>query len=367
MSEDIDGQSRQNGQQETPIEEGIQSHPNCPKCPFSDKSITSTELYELYSKKYSPSIAVMIIAKTCAVASLKVKNKDVLPLCVLDIGPSGHFKSRSSLALEDIFSKKNVLYLGSDFTIHSLMTEYGKEELENRCILVNDFTLLLRAKTKKSAKDRLLMGLAELMSEGRYIYSERGQKMELNARISLVGNMTLEDYEDNEALLQGSTLSERLLVVYCHVSEKEQEAFVKEEKERFGLKPTSKIKIKPIEIKLSQEDIQRITTIAKEWKAFIMSPSLPRVFDKIKALVCSHALLNGRDYLCDDEWKFLDLLRPHIMNPVKKGKDFEIVRLYMQSMKVKDIAKELGYSPNSLKVVYNVIERYKKRGVIPMN
>jgi len=72
------------------------------------------QIYDYFENKYS--LGYLGLFKATAMASMFIKNRDVIPLSILCIAPSGQFKSRTTIELTNIFSNKSIIDLGSDFT-----------------------------------------------------------------------------------------------------------------------------------------------------------------------------------------------------------------------------------------------------------
>ena len=119
------------------------------------------------SDKFLPILAPVTVLKCCAIVSCKLHRPR---LSVLQIAPSRELKAYTSYEAMSLFDPSFYLNLGSDFTMNSLQ-RYQKELKSNRCLLCNDGTILLSSKSPRT-KNRLVGGLAELISDGRYKYQD---------------------------------------------------------------------------------------------------------------------------------------------------------------------------------------------------
>ena len=329
------------------------------KMDFEESSVSEL-IHSYYEGKYGKGIVGLI--KSIAVASVRVKNPDVLPLSVLDVSPSGNFKSRNSIELSMLFPSSYIQSLGSDFTIHSLMREYENGKLlDGRVALVNDLALLLNSKQSRT-RHRLMNALAELLSEGEYKYGERDTSLGIKAHMGLIANITLETYLDYPTLFQKNTLIERFLGVFYPTDLEEQRKFACERKKRFQMKPKQRITVKKTHVDVSENDQLKAVEVADKWRLFIMSPSLTRVTDKIISLLAGHAALNGRNYISNDDWKLLEHIQPLLQEPTVGKKEYDVLMLYNKNLPVKEITTAAGYK--SQKSVYNILNKYRRRGVI---
>ena len=133
-----------------------------------------------------------------------------------------------------IFSKNKLVYLGSDFTIHSLEKDY-REGLDKKCLLINDLALLLGSKAERT-RQRLVNALAELYSEGVYIYRDWQKTFKIKGRFSLLANITRYMFYRNRGGLLGNTFLDRCLVVYYRLTDQEMSRGNLEREERNKLK-----------------------------------------------------------------------------------------------------------------------------------
>jgi hypothetical protein len=177
------------------------------------------QLENYYTKKYNKTVSPIAILKTLAVISSDFKQNN--KLWILHVAPSRHLKTKTSEEQRNIFSKKKLVEIGSDFTIHSLQREY-KNSFHNKCVIINDMTLLLGSKAPRT-KARLIDAFSELASEGKYHYGDYGNDFTIKARFSLISNITPLSYLRNQKLLLGNTFTERCLIVYHKLSKDEME------------------------------------------------------------------------------------------------------------------------------------------------
>jgi len=342
-------------------------------------SSVSSCLHKCFQEKFGQGI--FAVARASAIASLHVKNKDIIPVSLLEISASGNYKSQLSNACLELFPKKTI-ELGSDFTMHVLVQKFGSDGkgLTGKTALVNDLSLLFRSKAQRT-RERLIAGLAEILSENQYIYMERQANFSFTARINIIANITPEIYDEQQDLFAKSTFGERLLPIFKPLDLDEQENFALESVERFKMSYNgSPINLKPRTIKITKEQKQDIVNIAKDLRLRLLSPSLSRVHDKVYSLLCGHALLNGRDYLHQDDFDFITKLKPYFSGDAAIDQ-YNILSRHINGVSTRDIVRQLyGLTPietkdndksknkpyeAKLRHVQRTISSLKLRGVIP--
>jgi hypothetical protein len=338
---------------------GLKTNTKSKEITIFKHSPISQKIYDFYNGKYG--MGWIGLVKCCSVASLKVENEDAMPVSILDVSPSGNYKSRSSSELREIFPEDYTYYLGSDVTIHGIINETENGEIiDSKAVIINDLVLTLETKTSRGGM-RLICGLAELLSDGIYKYSDRNDMMAIEARISIVANMTRDKYLYNPRLFQGTTFEERMLVLHHSVDTDVQKEFFLDRANRFTMSIGERVEIEPGRIAVTRANRERAVNVAEKWRLFAMSPSLSRVGDKVYSLLLSHALLNGRDHLCEDDWLFLEKIQPYLMEPTMGKKHIRVLLLYNEGKSVDDIAGTVDYSKEN---VYKILDKYRKRGVI---
>ena len=326
---------------------------------FEDSDNTK-RILEYFKVKYGESLMAIGLAKSLSVASLKVK--ECFPLNIVNVSPAGHFKSRTSIEQVEIFGKRNIINFGSDFTIHGLAEQYDKGRgINNKTCLINDLTLLFGSKSKQ-AKERLINALAEMLSEGSYAYKNFKENWEMKARISLIGNITIETYMKYYKELLESTFGERCLTLYNVVERDEEASFNKEKRERIAIDFGDKVKLKSRCVDYSEYN-DFFVDLAKKWQILNLSPSQTRVFDRVVSVAKSNAVLNGRGMINDDDLAVLGIVQKALINPLSPH--VRIVELAVEGLSQSQICQALGKNPESYQgYVSRVLSSYKQRGVI---
>ena len=330
------------------------------------KSNYAARLETYYSRKFGQVVTPIAILKTLAVISSTFK--DHVKLWILNVAPSRHLKSMTTLEQTRIFPRGRVVYAGSDFTIHSLRRNYESgKRIDGKCLIINDVTLLLASKAPRT-KARLIDALSELASEGRYKYSDWKDTFEIKARFSLIANITPQSYLYNRNMLLGNTFTERCLVVHHALTDEEmseanlkrtQRASMKTE----WLKPT----VDEADVEITKEDEVRFDEYAKRWRILGAYSSSSSLFDMIKSVVVAYAILSGHRKITAAEYRYLDILEPYLRNPLESVK-LTILELAHEGRSIRDICQILNqdydkYRPFVSRTIYD----YRRRGVLPLD
>jgi hypothetical protein len=326
--------------------------------PKFEASPNSKIIWDYFSKKYGRTIAPVGLAKACSIVSAGLNTLYAANIFV--VAPTRQFKSITSTDASAFFKANACIQIGSDFTMHDIAEHY-KNKLDKKCIVINDGTLLLTSKSKKT-KDRLVNGLAELLSDKRYRYGDRLSEIVLKGRISVIMNMTAESYERYKNELLGSTFLERFTSLFYAMSKAEQREFIKEKK--FRMKVLNKEKIKLYKRDTDMTGYMTQLEQIVETFSILSCKSLFGTDDQVKSLVAAHACLNGRKELVQDDIDFLLSLEPYYNNPFAPN-EAKILKLYTQGKNQKEICVSLGQNPSKYQpYVSRVIRTGKMRGVI---
>jgi len=338
----------------------------------------SDRIINYFMEKYkSPDIANIGLLKAVAFSSLFVKNIRY-PLNIINVSETGQFKSRTSFELFNIFKKcysesyenfnnEGIISLGSDITLNWLAenSDYGKK-INNKMLLINDLTLAYSSKSNRSI-NRLLMGLAELISEGVYVYGDFRTNIKINARISLILNVTNIFFNHYRELIKENTFGDRMLIIFLNLSPDDLKKSSNSCKKDFFFK--SPIKLKPVFVHY-EKYLGLIQNFAEKY-FFHNLGSLSRFSDKIISLLCGFACLNGRTEINDSDIDFLCNVEKYFFNPQMELLDFaidlflegfnfyEIARLYVSSEKFKEkIVYDKLFVENVFNSFYVRMKRY---------
>ncbi|MBT3406547.1 helix-turn-helix domain-containing protein [Candidatus Woesearchaeota archaeon] len=318
----------------------------------------SKKIYEYFEKKYSLGFVGLI--KAACLASLRVKNRSYIPVSNITIAPSGQFKSRISIEVMLIFQPSTFVDLGSDFTMHSLMEKFrGGKLCNNKTLMINDLTLLFSTK-KKQTKDRLVNGLAEVLSEGKYVYSERNSpSIVFKSRINVIANITRESYLRNRTSFLDNTFGERLVPIFYHIPEDKQIELIRTSAERKSMDFGDKIKLDRLEISNFNDFSEEIIKLSRSYKNLALSPSLSRSQDKMMGLLGGLCILNNRGRVIESDIKLVTEFLKYFCDP--HNTEFKVMSRYFQGKSVKEIKQEIGTSDT---YIYRIISKYKDRGVV---
>jgi len=333
--------------------------------PASKKNY-AVRLEEYYNKKFGQVVTPVAILKTLAVISSTFKGN--VKLWILNVAPSRHLKTQTTQEQAQIFPNGKVVYLGSDFTIHGLIRDYDSgREINNKCLLINDMTLLLASKAKQT-KARLIDALSELASEGKYIYSDFQHTYEVKARFGFIANITPHSFLVNRNNMLGNTFTERCLVVYHWLTDAEMSEGNLSRANRTSMRiERFKQTITEAEVKVTDEDLVRFDEYAKRWRILGSYSSSSSLFDMIKSMATAHAILSGRKKITHSVYRFLDMIEPYLRNPSENVK-LKILELAHQGRSIRDICNILDKKYEKYRpFVSKVIWQYRKRGVLSPN
>jgi hypothetical protein len=321
-------------------------------------------LEDHYSRKFGQVVTPIAILKTLAIITSDFKKN--WRLWVLNVAPSRHLKSKTNEEQALLFGRRKLVYLGSDCTIHGLYRDYESgRKIDRKCLFVNDTTLLLASKAKQ-AKSRLIDAFSELGSEGRYIYRDFQKSFEIKAKFSLVANITPHSFMVNRERLLGNTIVERCLVVYHALTEEEMSEANLNRNQRDAMKME---KFKPClreeDVKVSKSDLVRFNEYARRWRFLGAYSSSSSLFDMIKSIAIAYAILSGNRRITKAEYRYLDMLEPHLQNPDESVK-LTILQLAHQGRSIKDICLVLNKDYEKYRpFVSRTISEYRQKGLLP--
>jgi len=324
------------------------------------ESPITTNILNFFENKYCKIVAIPGLLKCCAIASAKLANIGLPRFNVFNVAPTRQFKSVTSKEACNFFSRNYYIETGSDFTIFTLAKIYRDKKFNKKCLIINDGTVLFSTKSRR-AKDRLVGGLAEITSDGKYTYSERIKDEFIKGDISVIMNMTLESYNKYESKLLGSTFLERFLTIFYSIPVDDLKKFNIEKSKRKLIKPPE-FEFNPrIKVNNSDDDIKKINDYAENY-SILSVKSLNGTFDLLLALCISHASINGRDYIMEDEFKVLDMIKSYI---TVHGNIPKIIEMRKRGYNYKKICEVLGMKYQSYKpYIIRVVKKAKERGIL---
>jgi len=326
-----------------------------------DSSENSLKILEFFSRNYGQLIAPVGLFKACAVVSAKLPWPR---LSILNVAPTRQFKSVTSNLIGKMFPASYSIHVGSDFTIHSLYKE-TKGDVDKKCLFINDGTLLLTSKSKRG-KDRLINALAEIISDGKYHYGDFKTSFDIKGHCTVAMNMTLEAFSRYENSLLSNTFLERFLTVFHNMPRKEQHNYydMREERNENASKVfPRKLRVKPLKVENVGEYKKAFIEFGKDYSVLSIRSFLGCV-DQVEALAVSHAVLNGRSRLCEDDMEVVRLAREYLSNPLSPNRS-RIVVLYQQGRSQRDICLLLNRDYNKYRpYVSKVLKAARLRGVV---
>jgi hypothetical protein len=264
-----------------------------------------------YAKKFGESVTPIAMLKSLAVISSSFTEN--VKLWIIHQAPSRHLKSQTSLEQARIFPSSKIVYAGSDFTIHGMAREFDNgKKLNNRCFSINDMTLLLASKAERTSH-RLIDGLSELCSEGKYHYNDFGKDLDIRARFSFIANITPRSYWMNHDDLLANTFLDRCLIVFNKVTDEEMSEANVNRKRRNALRaPKFKSAIHEADVQVTRKDLVRLNEVAKRWRSMGGYSSISQTFDVVKSIAVAHAILSDSRKIGVGQFLFLDVLEPYV-------------------------------------------------------
>jgi hypothetical protein len=321
-------------------------------------------LERYYNHKFGQIVTPVALLRTLAVISAAFKQKE--KLWILNVAPSRHLKSQTSLEQMRIFSKDRLVYTGSDFTIHGLIRDYDLgRKIDRKCLLINDMTLLLGSKAERT-RSRLIDALSELRSEGRYIYRDFQRTCEVKARFSLIANITPHSFLVNRRQLLGNTFTERCLIVHHALTDEEMSDANLNRDQRTAMKIEKFTpSIAEEDVQLTREDLVRFDEYAKRWRILGGYSSSSALFDMIKSVAIAYAILSGHRKMTKAEYRFLDMLEPYLRNPDEDVR-LRILELAHQGRSIRDICQILDKDYETYRpFVSRTLSEYRQNGILP--
>jgi len=244
------------------------------------------------------------------------------------------------------------------------LQRYQNEIKNGRCLLCNDGTTEFASKTRR-VKDRLVGGLSELISDGKYTYQDGAYtKFTLQGNVTLIMNLTSESYQHNKNTLLATTFSERLLQVHHRLTREEKNMWLEKSRKTKSLRYEEKITIDDIclEVSITKKYLERIRAFSRRFSYPTLKTQIG-CQDLVTATLCAHAALNNRDEICDDDFTFLRMVEPYLTDPFSSNEG-KIVEYYDRGLSYRRICRKLGKTGNYLGQVQRVVDRAALRGVI---
>lgn len=322
---------------------------------FEDSPV-SKRLFRFFNFKYGQVIAPVGLLKACVMAS----NQLGYPrLNGWFVAPTRQYKTQTSKEIMRAFSRKLWINVGSDFTMHSLHYDYGSN-VNGKTFMVNDGTVLFSTKSAR-AKERLVGGLAELLSDEKYTYADFRHHWTIRGRCTAIVNMTSESFNYYKNKLLGSTLLERFFVSFHKLTLREQRETRTDKLRRFRLKDRIK-EIKLRKIANLGEYTDRIKEYAMDYSALALR-SYNGCKDTITAMLKSHAVLNNRNRINLDDLYFVRMMRDYLVDPFTPNQP-RIIAFLRQERSYSDICRLLDKSASYKSQISKIAKKARERGVI---
>ena len=313
-----------------------------------------------FSEKFLTVVSIIALLKCCSIVSCKL---DRPRLSIVHIAPSRELKSYTSYEAMRIFDPSFYIDLGSDFTMNSLK-RYKIKLKNNRCLLCNDGTILFSSKSQR-VKNRLVGGLAELISDGKYTYQDGAfTKFTLEGNITLIMNMTSQSYQNNKYRYFSTTFSERILQIHHRLTREEKDTWLIKADKTKNLRYDEKITINDIctNVTIPEKYYNRIRRYARRFSYPTLKTQIG-CQDLVIATLLAHASLNNRSKVCNDDFVFLRMIEPYLTNPFSPNNG-KILEYYDQGLSYRQICRKLGKKKSYVGQVQDVLKIANLRGVI---
>ena len=287
----------------------------------------TNQVYESIKEIAGHKVAIRGLLKVETILSAKL---DFPRLFFIDCAPSGHLKTWTSEKASLFFPKSWTLPLRSDFTIHRLF-EKTKGNVNKKCLMVNDATLLFSSKSEKT-KQRLVNGLAELMTDKEYEYGDFQRCFIIKGQISTIFNLTTKSYNRNSENLLGNTFDERCLTLHSELSQKEFDAidFSTNRPNSNDIIDISSISGRKVDVTIPEKFEKDIRLYASEysWRSV---KGYPRTQATVRAILRANAFLNDRTEVCKNDFWIVEQAKQFLINPLQPNKPRIIQLLTKQS------------------------------------
>jgi hypothetical protein len=336
---------------------------------MKDTQVTD-QIFEGYDNVFGQSTATIGTLKVLSIASARLPYPR---LFIIHSAPSGHLKTWTSKTASSLFPKSWILDLKSDFTIHNLYEQNKKKDgsasVDKKCLMINDATLLFSSKAEKT-KERLVNGLAELMTDGVYHYGDFGHDFTIKGDISVVMNLTTKSYTRHLESLLGNTFDERCLTLHTELSSKEQNKLsISTLPQEIG----KGIKYTELDTLWKSGKAPSITIPAHlqkliqvhAWKyTYLGLKGFPRTQATINAIVRASAFVNGRAEVCREDFEIVKKAKDYLVNPLQPNRP-RIVSMLKNKVGVAEICRILGKDFDKYKTyVYRVRDDAKLKGLL---
>jgi hypothetical protein len=109
----------------------------------------------------------------------------------------------------------------------------------------------------------------------------------------------------------------------------------------------------------------RFDEYAKRWRLLGGYSSSSSLFDMIKSVAVAYAILSGNRKITKAEYRFLDMLEPHLQNP-EEGVKLTILQLASQKRSIEDICLVLNKNYKKYRpFVSRTLSEYRRKGILP--
>ncbi|MCL6579045.1 MAG: hypothetical protein K6T73_06615 [Candidatus Bathyarchaeota archaeon] len=318
-----------------------------------EHSPVSKRIFSYFNERIGQVIAPIGLLK---VLSIHSAGSPFPRLSVLHEARSREWKTQTNLLAMKFFSDDMYIYISGEKTIHGMVKDYGRI-WNNKCLVVNDGTLLFSSLAKRS-RDRWLTAISVLLTEKKYEYSDNVQRFKVLGKISLLVNLATPSFAYYKNELFRATLGNRLFVVHGWLN-REANRRCKANYEKTAQMPLP-LKEKITEhynrtIRNLNEYKKEIEFYADEYSALAVRNPI-ECQDIVTAIISENARINKRNRICDDDIKLVRMLRYYNIDPEVPDEP-RVIEFLKQGRSYEDICHLL----NKPRSYYSTISYYRKK------
>jgi hypothetical protein len=262
----------------------------------------SNKIFEKFKSKYD--FGALGLFESICVASTKVENLD-LPLSSVIIAPSGDAKTSMMNDVCSIFPN-DTIFLKGLVTEYGLARMYNEKELQKKCICVNDIVDTIKTQPRRRVAGVLTFFKNLIDGEAEILQSK--WSVRIKAKVSIVINIPKPVWERRSSLFYITTFFDRTIPFNFSIDwEKWKDFYLQHKNEKIEF---DKIELKPIEVKIPEGYEERIVKLAENLRE-MKETGLARQIKLVKAFLCGNAILNGRDYIVEEDFKVWEMLKDY--------------------------------------------------------
>lgn len=308
-----------------------------------------------FSHRIGQFIAPVALVKVLAINS---SLSEYPQLSAIHDARSREFKTKSTELAMQFFGKQFFIYVEGETTIHGMISDYGKD-IDGKCVILNDGNLLFNALGRRT-KQRWLSAMSVLLTERKYTYSERQERLSLEGRVSLIINIPSDTFYEHKKELFSSTLGNRSLIIHSWMNEEERLLCQKTFGHTMWMHPPVQIKERNNQAIENLDDYDKeLEVYSKEYGTLSLRSS-SECKDIVKAVASENARINERNYLCEDDMIVVRMLKPYVRDPMTTQEQI-VIDYLKEGRSYLDICHLMHKEPPQFKPL---ISYYRKKAVL---